>query len=79
MTKFYGVKKLIEILKADINNTIAFGDDYSDLEMIKKCGHGVCMANSISEVLSQVENVALSNDEDGVVKYLEVFLNERKM
>jgi magnesium-transporting ATPase (P-type) len=32
-----------------INNVIAFGDDYNDIGMIKECGIGIAMENSIAE------------------------------
>jgi hydroxymethylpyrimidine pyrophosphatase-like HAD family hydrolase len=54
-----------------VENTISFGDDLGDLEMIQKAGVGVAMANSVPAVLEKVNNVTLSVLEDGVAVYLE--------
>ena len=35
------------------------------------------MANSVESILSQAKNIALSNEEDGVVKYLNNYLGEK--
>lgn len=50
---------------------IAFGDDYNDMGMLKKCGTGVAMANAIDEIKEIADEITLSNDEDGVAVYLE--------
>ena len=61
----------IKLLNLDIKDTICFGDDLGDLEMIQKAGVGVAMANSVPAVLEKVNNVTLSVLEDGVAVYLE--------
>lgn len=76
ITKFFGVERLLEITKESLSDVIAFGDDYSDLDMILKAYHGVAMANSVPYVLERAKNIALSNEEDGVVKYLNKYLGE---
>ena len=48
----------------------AFGDDLNDLEMLRICGKGVAVANAVPEVLREADAVTLSNDEDGVAKWL---------
>ena len=48
----------------------AFGDDLNDLEMLRICGKGVAVANAVPEVLKEADAVTLSNDEDGVAKWL---------
>ena len=74
ITKYHGIEKLVEITNGSLEDVIAFGDDYSDLDMIMKSHHGVAMANSVPYVLERAKHVALSNDEDGVVKYLDEYM-----
>lgn len=53
---------------------IAFGDDFSDIGMLKSCGFGVAMGNAIDEVKNSADIVIGSNDEDGIAAFLEGFL-----
>lgn len=52
--------------------TLAFGDGYNDLSFIEWCGHGVAMANAVEEVKEKADYITKSNDEDGVVHYLQI-------
>lgn len=54
----------------DIKNTIAFGDNFNDIEMIEYAGIGVAMYNAEEEVKQKADYIALSNEEDGVGKFL---------
>jgi Cof subfamily protein (haloacid dehalogenase superfamily) len=56
------------ILLSDI---VAFGDDYNDIEMIKRCGIGVAMENGIKEIKEYAKYVCENNNEDGVGKWIE--------
>lgn len=78
VTKYTGILNLLKITNGKEDEVIAFGDDYSDLDMITKTYHGVAMANSVPYVLEQAKNVCLSNEEDGVVKYLDDYFREGK-
>lgn len=71
ITKWSGILELLKITKKEAKDTICFGDDLGDLEMIQKAGVGVAMANSVPEVLKKVNNVTASVLEDGVAIYLE--------
>lgn len=65
-------EKAIEALCAYINlspkNIAAFGDDFSDIGMLKLCGKGIAMQNAIVEVKQAASEICLSNEEDGVAK-----------
>ena len=54
---------------------IAFGDNYNDIEMIEYAGVGVAMGNAEEDVKKKADYVSLSNNEDGVGKFLNNFLN----
>lgn len=59
---------------------IAFGDDKSDAESIKFATIGICMQNGLDEVKLVADKIALSNDEDGVARFLEAeFLQKLKI
>lgn len=48
----------------------AFGDDFSDIEMLRLCGRGVAMGNAIDPVKAIADEVIGSNDADGIAEYL---------
>jgi Cof subfamily protein (haloacid dehalogenase superfamily) len=50
--------------------TIAFGDNYNDVEMIKGVGMGVAVGNARKEVLEVANIVTQSGTEDGVANSL---------
>ncbi|SHN03094.1 hypothetical protein SAMN05878281_3152 [Salegentibacter salegens] len=62
------------LLKNHFNLTpeqsIAFGDNYNDVEMIKGVGMGVAVGNARKEVLEVANIVTQSGKEDGVAKSL---------
>ncbi|RXJ69817.1 hydrolase [Veronia nyctiphanis] len=67
-------------LGISMKNTIGFGDAMNDLDMLKACGEGVLMANSMSALKNALPDnpVTVTNNEDGVALYLEkVFQRER--
>jgi len=55
---------------------LAFGDDLNDADMLRFAGRGVAMANAKPEILALADDVtAETNEDDGVGRYLERFLN----
>ncbi|MDD6051433.1 MAG: HAD hydrolase family protein, partial [Clostridiales bacterium] len=46
-------------------------DDQDDIEPIRKCGLGVAVANAIPPVLDVADDIAESNDMDGVARFIE--------
>ena len=69
-TKWLGVVNLLKIIDGDIKDTITFGDDIGDIEMLQNAGIGVCVSNSQPSVLEAIKNVTAASYEDGVAKYL---------
>ncbi|WP_037316378.1 HAD family hydrolase [Salegentibacter sp. Hel_I_6] len=51
--------------------TIAFGDNYNDVEMIKGVGMGIAVGNARKEVLEVANIVTQSGKEDGVANSLQ--------
>ena len=50
VNKGQGLKKLAELLHVDIKDTIAIGDNFNDLSMIKVAGLGVGVQNTVEEM-----------------------------
>ena len=71
VTKWNGVKAMLEICGCSAEETVYFGDDYDDLEPIRMCGVGVAVSNAIDEVKAVADYIAESNDDDGVAKFIE--------
>ena len=54
-----------------LEKIISFGDDFNDIGMLKLCGKGIAVSNAILEIKKIADEITLSNNEDGVAKYLE--------
>lgn len=74
-TKGKGLLHLLDILNLKADHVIAFGNYDNDLEMLQYARLGVAMANSPEHVIAQADDVAPSNNEDGVAFYLQKLLN----
>ena len=68
------IKALAESIGIDISQTMAFGDSFNDIPMIKAAGVGVCMANGNDETKAEADMVAPSCDEDGVAAIIEEYV-----
>lgn len=68
--KAYGIKKLVEKLGINLEDTMAFGDGFNDIEMLQYVGEGVCMANGCKELKAIAKYHTTSVSEDGVYEYL---------
>jgi Cof subfamily protein (haloacid dehalogenase superfamily) len=71
VTKAAGLAWLCERLGVAAADVLAFGDMPNDLPMLAWAGRSVAVANAHAAVLAAVDEVAPSNDEDGVAAYLE--------
>lgn len=70
-----GKMKAVEIISGyenvQLNDIIAFGDDFNDIEMIERCGIGIAMGNGIDEIKKVAKYICENNDNDGVGKWIE--------
>lgn len=72
--KGLAVRELQRVLGITPAQTMAFGDDLNDLEMLGVAEHSYAMANAHPEVLRAARRVAPVNTDDGVLHTLrEVF------
>ena len=62
-------------LNINIEETMAIGDAGNDLAMIEKAGLGVAMENSFPEVKKVANFITTSNEDSGVAKALNQFVN----
>ena len=74
VTKGRGLSLLCKILDIPLEQAIACGDSENDLDMMKKAGLGVAMANAPEFIRSQADDVTLDNDEHGVAAMLEKWI-----
>ncbi len=70
VTKWTAIVELCKLRGVDIKDTICFGNEENDIEMITKAGIGVAMENSNKEVLAVAPNVTKSNNDKGVYEFL---------
>ena len=65
------IEQLCSHLKVSAQNIVSFGDDFSDIGMLKFCGKGIAMQNAIAEVKAAADEICLSNENDGVARWIE--------
>lgn len=61
-----------------LENCVAFGDNYNDLEMLQAVGKGIAVGNAKPEVLEVAHHVTASSKENGVAKMLELLFPSEK-
>lgn len=76
VTKFSAIKYISKIEKISILNTISFGDNYNDIEMLENSKYGVAMGNAPDEIKNRVLYTTKTCDEDGVEFFLRGFFKE---
>ena len=70
-TKEKAISVMSQKLNIPLEQIAAFGDDFSDIGMLKLCGKGIAMENAIPEVKKIASGICRSNEEDGVAHWLE--------
>lgn len=74
VNKGIAMVRLGETLGIAKEEIMAFGDGANDLKMIRSVGIGVAMSNGIEEVKEAADYTALSNDEEGVARFIEEYV-----
>lgn len=74
VTKATGLSKLCEHLGIDRERVVAFGDGLNDIEMLQWAGRGVAVGNALPAVRRAADEIAPSNEEDGVAVVIERLL-----
>lgn len=70
ITKENAIREICLACNITPENIIAFGDDYSDIGMLKLCGMGVAMGNAIQDVKDIADVIIGTNDTEGIANYL---------
>ncbi len=73
-TKGKALSSLSEYLGVDIKDTAAFGDGGNDINMLEAAGYGIAMENARTPVKQIADYITLSNNEDGVAKWINDFI-----
>lgn len=72
--KAVSIGELIKKLGIKREKTIACGDGYNDVSMIKYAGLGVAMENACDAAKEAADFITLSNENDGVANVIERFM-----
>ena len=70
VSKATGIKVMLEHFELTAEESLAFGDNYNDVEMLQLCGRSVAMGNAPEDIKKLASAVTLSNEEDGLAEYL---------
>ncbi len=73
VSKLSAIKLLMDS-NDSLEDIIAFGDNYNDIEMLKNVGCGVAVENAREEVKAISNYVTLKNTEDGVAHFIDEHL-----
>ena len=73
------LKELGRIENISLDEIISFGDGLNDLEVIDGVGLGVAMGNALDEIKDKSKEVTETNNNDGIVKFLDRKLNRQKV
>ena len=69
--KGQAVKALADYYYVPISETMAFGDNYNDLEMLETVGQGILMGNAPQALQERIGKVTLDHNHDGIAQVLE--------
>ncbi|SHF04510.1 Cof-type HAD-IIB family hydrolase [Clostridium fallax] len=74
-TKGHSLDILCDYLKINPKETIAFGDNFNDITMLKKAGLGVAMGNAENEIKEIADIVTEKNNNHGVAEAINNLLD----
>jgi hypothetical protein len=74
VSKGAALRAMVDVLETSIEETIAVGDNWNDLEMIEAAGLGVAMGQSPEGVRAKADYVCGTAEEEGVREVIERFV-----
>lgn len=74
ISKATGLQDVLTNLGIKMEEVIAFGDNYNDIELLASVGLGVAVGNAIDEVKAVARETTASNKQDGVAIAIEKYL-----
>ena len=69
--KSYGIKKVLELMGADLSDAVVFGDSKNDLSMFHDPWTKVAMGNAIPELKELADYITANAEDDGIYKACE--------
>lgn len=72
--KSFAVRELADLLQC--SQVVCFGDGVNDISMFGAADIGVAVANACDALKDAATEIALRNDEDGVVRWLQQYLKQ---
>lgn len=78
VSKGNGAKLAADYLGIPLSNVAAFGDDVTDIDLLRSAGVGVAMENAIPAVAKAAAYHTLSNQADGVAYFIENHILQRQ-
>ena len=79
ISKATGLKKILDHGYAiEMNEVVAFGDGYNDVDLLQQVGWGVAVENAFPEVKAVAKEITKHHKEDGVASTLaRIFLDKK--
>lgn len=79
VTKGEGLKSLAKLLGVDMKDTIAIGDNFNDLSMIKVAGLGVGVQNTAQDMKHECDYITeATNNESAIAEVIHKFILQDK-
>lgn len=72
-SKGKALEKLADYLNISLKETIAFGDDYNDIEMLETAGVGVAMGNAVSDLKNIADYITTEYNKNGIWNALKFY------
>lgn len=69
-TKANAIRKMESLFEMKREETVAFGDSQNDMGMLQYAGLGIAMGNAAQEVKEAADEIAATNEEEGLKKML---------
>lgn len=74
VNKGVAIKKLADYLNVDLDEVMAVGDSFNDVEMLKTAGLGIAMGNAPTPVKNIAKAITSSNQDDGLAVSIEKYV-----
>lgn len=79
INKSFSINEVAKLEHLDKKDIICFGDGLNDIDMLANCGVSVAMGNALDEVKVVCNDRCDTNDEDGVIRYLERYFEYNRV
>ncbi|MBF0713431.1 HAD family phosphatase [Gemella sp. GH3] len=70
-----GIKRVAEYYGMDIKDSVVFGDNFNDIDMLKVAGTSICPSNAKEEIKKMCDEIIGNNNDFSVLNYIENYIN----